>query len=75
MPSARIAGYQVQIATDKAFTKNLQTKKVKGYKKTSLKFKKLKRKTTYYTRVRTYISVGGTTYYSNWSAVKSGKTK
>ena len=75
MPKARIAGYQVQYATDKAFTKNVKSVTVKGYKKTSRKISKLKSKTTYYVRVRTYIKVSGKTYYSTWSAIKSVKTK
>ena len=64
MPKARINGYQVQVATDSKFTRNVKTASVKGYKKTSKKIGKLKKKTKYYVRIRTYIKTGGTTYYS-----------
>ena len=75
MSKSRITGYQVQRATDKAFTKNKKTVKVAGYKKTSYKFTGLKAKTTYYFRIRTYMTVDGKTYYSDWSGWKSTKTK
>lgn len=47
---------------------------VKGNRIT-VKFKKLKRKTAYYVRVRAYKQSGGKTYYSNWTAKKKIKTK
>lgn len=75
MSTERITGYQVQIATNKGFTKNKKSVKVAGYSKVSKKFTGLKAKTTYYVRVRTYKKIGRTTYYSPWSAVKSVKTK
>ena len=75
MPKARISGYQIQLARNKAFTKKVKTVKVKGYKKTSKKVKKLKGKTKYYVRVRTYMKSGGNTYYSPWSKVKTVRTK
>jgi hypothetical protein len=75
MSKKHIAGYEIQVATNKAFTKNVKTKFVKGYKASSKTIKKLKSKTTYYVRVRTYIKVNGKTYYSNWSSVKKVKAK
>ena len=75
MSSARITGYQVQVATDKGFAKGVKQASVKGFKKTSVKVKKLKAKKKYYVRVCTYMKVDGTTYYSPWSAVKNVKTK
>ncbi|MBO5995145.1 MAG: fibronectin type III domain-containing protein [Firmicutes bacterium] len=75
MSKERITGYQVQVATNKAFTKNKKSVKVAGYSKVSKKFTGLKAKTTYYVRVRTYKKIGRTTYYSPWSAVKNIKTK
>ena len=75
MPKARVSGYQIQLATNSAFTANTKTVKVKGYKKTSKKVKKLKGKTKYYVRVRTYMKSGGSTYYSPWSKVKTVRTK
>ena len=75
MPKARVSGYQIQLATNSAFTASTKTLKVKGYKKTSKKVKKLKGKTKYYVRVRTYMKSGGNTYYSPWSKVKTVRTK
>ncbi|MEE0706147.1 MAG: fibronectin type III domain-containing protein [Adlercreutzia sp.] len=68
-------GYQIQYSTDKKFKKKVKTKTVKSSKKTSLKITKLKKKTKYYVRVRTYKKVGKSNYYSTWSSVKSVKTK
>lgn len=75
MPKARITGYQVQVAKNTAFTSGVKTATVKGYKKTSKKISKLSAKTRYYVRVRTYMKVGGKTYYSNWSGTKNVVTK
>ena len=75
MAKSRITGYQIQLATDKKFTKNRKTVNVKGYKKVSKKVKKLKTRKKYYIRVRTYKTVSGIKYYSGWSKVKAIKTK
>lgn len=75
MSSSRITGYQVQVATNKKFTKNKKTKKVKGYKKTTKTFKNLKGGKKYYVRVRTYKTIKGVKYYSPWSKVKKITTK
>lgn len=75
MPVSRITGYQIQCATNKAFTKNKKSVKVKGYKNTSKKITGLKGGKTYYVRIRTYMTKDGVTYYSPWSAVKKTKTK
>ena len=73
--SAQATGYEVMVATNKAFTKNKKVVTVKSYKKTSAKVSKLKAKTKYYVKVRTYKTVKGVKYYSNWSKVKTVKTK
>lgn len=75
MPDRRITGYQIQLATNKKFTKQVRTVTVKGYKRTSKKVKRLKAKKRYYVRVRTYMKVNGQTYYSNWSTAKNIKTR
>jgi len=75
MSKSRITGYQIQLATNKMFTKNKKTETVKGYKKASKKVKKLKGKKKYYVKIRTYKTVGGKRYYSPWSKVKTVKTK
>ena len=74
MSKSKITGYQIQLATNAKFTKNKKTVNVKGYSKTSVKVTKLKAKTKYYVRIRTYMKVGKTTYYSPWSAKKYKKT-
>lgn len=74
MSKSRITGYQIQLATNKAFTKGKKTVRVKGYKSDSKKIKKLKANKRYYVRVRTYKAGKGGTVYSNWSRVKTAKT-
>ena len=69
-----ISAYQVQIATNKKFTKNKKTFKV-SKKSTKVKIKNLKAKKKYYVRVRSYKTVNGKRYYSNWSVIKTVKTK
>ena len=75
MSKSRITGYQIQLATDKQFTKNKKTVTVKGYKKVSKKVKKLKGGKKYYVKIRTYKTIKGKKYYSKWSKVKTIKTK
>ncbi len=66
------AGYQIQYAKNKKFTKG---KKSKTTKKTKYTIKKLTKKKTYYFRVRAYKLVNGTKKYGKWSAVKKLKIK
>lgn len=70
-----VSGYQIQYSTSKKFDKAVKTKNVKGTKKTSLTISKLKAKKTYYVRIRTYKTVKGKKYYSEWSKAKKVKTK
>ena len=72
---AQVTGYEVLLATDKKFSKNKKTITVKGFAKTSKKITKLKAKKTYYAKVRTYKTVKGVKIYSDWSKVKTVKTK
>lgn len=74
-PKSQTTGYQVMAATDKNFKKNVKKVYVKGYRKTSYTMKKLKAKTKYYVKVRTYKTVKGKKIYSDWSKVKTIKTK
>lgn len=71
-------GYQIQYATNKKF-KSAKKITIKNNKKTSSKIKKLKKNKKYYVRIRTYktVKINGkkTNIYSNWSNVKSVKTK
>ncbi len=80
MSKSRITGYKVQISKTKDFSKDFKTMTVKGYKKTArttkwLNGKKISRKTNYYVRVQTYMTVDGANYYSTWSPVKKVRTK
>lgn len=75
MSKSRITGYQIQVATNRKFTKNKKTLTVKGYGKTSKRITKLKAKKKYYVRIRTYKIIGKEKYYSPWSTVKSVKTR
>jgi len=72
---AQVTGYQILVATNSKFTKNVKTVNVKGYQKTSVKAAKLKAKTKYYAKVRTYKTVKGIKIYSDWSKVKTVKTR
>ena len=72
--TAQVTGYQVRYATNKKFN-NYKTVTIKGVKNTSKTIKNLKNKKTYYVKVRTYKNVNGTKFYSNWSPVKTVKTK
>ena len=65
-------GYEIQVATNKKFTKGKKTLKTT---KLTAKVTKLTSKKTYYVRVRAYQKVGKKTYYGKWSAVKSAKVK
>ena len=67
-------GYEVQYSTAKTF-KSAKKAVVKSYKTSSVVLSGLKAKATYYVRVRTYKTVNGVKYYSNWSNYKQIKTK
>ena len=70
-----ISGFEIQFSTSKKFKKS----KTKTYRikksKTKKAFKKLKRKKKYYVRIRAYKTVKGEKHYSNWSNIKTVKTK
>ena len=73
--SSVFTGYQVQIATNAAFTKNASVVKITNAKTYQTVVKNLKAKTIYYVRVRSYHEFDGMTYFGEWSNVLSGKTK
>ena len=64
---------EIQVSTDPEFRTILKTKLVKS-SKTSYTISGLKKKTTYYVRIRAYNEKGGLKYVSEWVA-KSKKTK
>ena len=68
-------GYELQYATNKAFTSGKKKITIKKNKTTSSTVKKLKAKKKYYVRIRTYKTVNGKKYYSGWSKVLNVKTK
>lgn len=72
---SKATGYQIQVATDKKFTKNKKSVTISKNKTISKTIKKLKSKKKYYVRVRTYRKVAGKKVYSGWSSVKNVKTK
>ena len=72
---SKATGYQVQVATNKKFTKNKKSVTISKNKTISKTIKKLKSKKRYYVRVRTYRKVAGKKVYSKWSSVKNIKTK
>ena len=73
--STVFTGYEVQIATDAAFTKNVKTVTINNAKTYQTTIKSLKSSTTYYVRVRSYHEFEGMTYYGSWSNVINAKTK
>ena len=64
-------GYQIQYATNKKYRK---AKKITT-SKTKYTIKKLKKKKTYYVRVRAYAVNNGKKVYGKWSKVKKVKIK
>jgi len=69
-----ISGYQIQIATNKAFTKHKKTVLVKSKSATLKTVVKLKKKTKYYVRIRGY-KITTKYVYGGWSNLGKGKTK
>lgn len=69
-----VSGYELCIARNSKMNKNMKKYKIKS-SKTSYTVKKLKAKTNYWVRIRTYKKVSNTTAYSNWSKSVKVKTK
>ncbi|MDO4555168.1 MAG: fibronectin type III domain-containing protein [Lachnospiraceae bacterium] len=63
-------GYEIQLATDKKFTKNVKKVNVKKNKTTFITVKKLRSKKKYYVRIRTYKTANGKKYCSGWTIYK-----
>lgn len=71
--TSKAKGYQIQIASNKKFTKGRKTKTLS---KTTYSFKKLKKNKYYYVRVRAYVyNSNHKKVYGSWSAVKKVKIK
>ena len=65
------AGYEVWSSTSKKFT----GKKAKTVKGTKITLKNLKKKKTYYIKVRAYVMQNGKKVYGAWSSTKKKKVK
>lgn len=70
--SKNASGYQIRYSTEKKMTKEVRYKKTDS---NSITLGKLKKNTKYYLQARVYKTVNGKRYYSNWSPVKSKKTR
>lgn len=70
----QVSGFQVRWSA-KATMKGCKSKLVKGKGKTSYKVTKLKSGKKYYVQVRSYKTVAGKKYYSEWSKAKKVKVK
>jgi len=68
--SSTADGYQVQYCANAKFKKGVKSKTIKGAKKTSYTFSKLK-KGSYYVRIRAYKKFSGKTYYSGWATKRA----
>ena len=68
-------GYQIQYSTSKKFAKGNKTKTISKNKTTSYTIKKLKKKKTYFIRIRAYKIADGKKVYGKWSSVKKVKVK
>ncbi len=71
----KVKGYEIQYSTSRDFNNKAKIKKVKSASKESYTINKLKKKKTYYVRLRTYKKANGTTFYSAWSNIKKVKIK
>lgn len=71
---SKVTGYEVQVALKKNFKTGLKKTTVKSTK-VSTTISKLKGNKKYYVRVRAYKVVEGKKFYSDWSAIKTVKTK
>ena len=67
------SGYQIQVATNKSFTKNAKTYTVNNSNTKSKKIKSLTRGKTYYVRVRAINAYNGNKVYGAWSSVVKAK--
>ena len=70
-----MTGYQLQYSTNKRFKTGRKTILIKKRDTVSKTIRKLKTKKKYYIRIRTLRVSAGEKYYSDWSKVKTVKTK
>ena len=75
MATTHVTGYEIQLATNSAFTKNVKKVTISWFAKYSRKVTGLLGARKYYVRIRTYKTIGDLKLYSAWSANKTVKTK
>lgn len=73
--NVKATGYQAVIAKNSQFTKDVKKATIKNNKTTTKTFKKLKKKKTYYAKVRAYKQSGNKKVYGAYSKVKKVKVK
>ncbi len=74
-PSKNFTGYQIQYATNAAFTQNAKAIKITNPKTAQTVIRSLTSGKTYYVRLRSYHEFNGMTYFGEWSNVKTCKVK
>lgn len=72
--AAGISGYEILFAKNKTFKKGKKTVTAKATAKTKV-ISGLKKKQTYYIKIRSYKTIQGKKVYGAWSGVKSVKIK
>lgn len=72
---SNVTGYQIQYSTSSRFSSGNHLVRISGSKANSKTIAKLKKKKTYYVRVRTYKTNSKRTLYSSWSKSKKVKIK
>lgn len=71
----KFSGYQIQYSVTSDFSHKVKTKSTTKKNASRVVIRKLKKKTTYYVRIRRFKKSGGKKIYSDWSNVKRVKTK
>lgn len=69
------SGYQLQLATNSAFSSGIKSYWLSGNSAVSKSVTGLAKGQSYYLRVRAYRTMNGVNYYGAWSAAKSVKCK
>ena len=72
--TTQTTGYEIQYSTSSKFKGAKTLKNIKA-KTSSKSISKLKANKKYYVRIRTYKTVKGKKYYSDWSKARNKKTK
>ena len=69
------SGYQIKVATNRKFTKNVRTVNIKKAATTSKTIKKLKKSKTYYVKMRAYVTSGTKKVYGKYGKIKQVTVK